>query len=88
MALIAAGFQHILMKWVIFVHFSPLGWFWMAPLQFFTGWSLMFLPGAVASHELRPQEERVALIKQLIVWAGPPMVGLVALFLFLKKLGK
>ncbi len=27
MALTAAGFQHILMKWVILIHFSPLGWF-------------------------------------------------------------
>jgi hypothetical protein len=70
------------------VHLSSLAWFWMAPLQFFTGWSLMFLPGAVASHELTPQEGRGALSKQLIVWGGPPIVGLVALFLYLRVLGR
>lgn len=30
-----------------------LEWLWAAPLRFFVGWSLMFLPGAIAAHEGR-----------------------------------
>jgi hypothetical protein len=47
-------------------------WFWMVPVGFFTGWGLLFLPGAVAAQEYVPGGggER-SLLKPPLAWLAP-----------------
>ena len=81
-SLIAAGIQLAVTPWLITFHRVPWEWVCLTPFQFFTGWSLLFLPGAVASCNAAVPQGRVSFLKRLFSWCAPALASVVTYFAF------
>ena len=54
-------------------------WLWIIPVGFFGGWSLIFLPGAIAAHEFPPRLNRFGFwARRIVAWVAPAVVALAA----------
>lgn len=82
-SLISSGLHiAVLMGALDFVGSAGL-WTWLVPVRVFEGWSLMYLPGAVAAHHCVPRPPtEVSRPKRIIALLAPAIAGLILLFLF------
>lgn len=82
-SLIVAGIHNIIVNGVLGSSYEILTmYFTMLPARFFSGWALLFLPGAVAAHEYPPvPRESVPFGIRVSAWSTPAVCGLIAVIL-------
>lgn len=79
--LFAAGIQYAIVKWVVLIHLEPTDWLLLAPVHFFAGWFLLFLPGAVVAHAYVPTQDGPGWLVKRILACTVPAIAAVSPFL-------